>query len=47
MEVMVQSLQKAILGWILENNATVDATHTTATTTDGTTVINNRHMDTM
>ena len=32
---------KAILGWILENNATVDATHTTATTTDGTTVINN------
>ena len=32
---------KAILGWIFENNATVDATHTTATTTDGTTVINN------
>ncbi len=32
---------KAILGWILENNATVAATHTTAPTTAGTTVINN------
>ena len=32
---------KAILGWILENNDTVAATHTTATTTAGTTVINN------
>ena len=32
---------KAILGWILGNTATVEATHTTATTTDTTTVINN------
>lgn len=32
---------KAILGWILENNDTVAATHTTAPTTAGTTVINN------
>ena len=32
---------KAILGWILENNATVAAIHTTAPTTAGTTVINN------
>ena len=30
---------KAILGWILENDTTVAATHTTATTTDGSTVI--------
>lgn len=32
---------KDILGWILGNTATVEATHTTATTTDTTTVINN------
>ena len=32
---------KAILGWILENNATVAATHTTAITAADTTVINN------
>lgn len=32
---------KEILGWILENAATVAATHTTANTTAGTTVINN------
>lgn len=32
---------KDILGWILNNATTVNATHTTATTTDGTTVINN------
>ena len=30
-----------IMGWILGNTATVEATHTTATTTDTTTVINN------
>ena len=30
---------KAILGWILENDTTVATTHTTATTTDGSTVI--------
>ena len=29
------------MGWILGNTATVEATHTTATTTDTTTVINN------
>ena len=32
---------KEILGWILENATTVAATHTTANTTAGTTVINN------
>lgn len=32
---------KAILGWILENNTTVAATHTNATTTADATVINN------
>ena len=32
---------KDIMGWILENTATVEATHTTATTTDTTTVISN------
>lgn len=32
---------KDIMGWILGNTATVEATHTTATTTDTTTVINN------
>ena len=32
---------KDILGWILENKTTVDATHTTAPTTAGNTVINN------
>ena len=32
---------KEILGWILENVTTVAATHTTANTTAGTTVINN------
>ena len=32
---------KEILGWILENATTVAATHTTANTTTGTTVINN------
>lgn len=32
---------KEILGWILENATTVAATHTTANTTVGTTVINN------
>lgn len=32
---------KDILGWILENKTTVDATHTTAHTTAGNTVINN------
>ena len=32
---------KAILGWILEHNGTVAATHTTAHTTAGTTEINN------
>lgn len=32
---------KDILGWILKNADTVNATHTTAPTTDGTTVINN------
>ena len=32
---------KAILGWILENATTVAATHTTATTTDGSTEISN------
>ena len=31
---------KDILDWILKNKTTVDATYTTATTTDGTTVIN-------
>ena len=32
---------KDIMGWILGNTETVEATHTTATTTDTTTVINN------
>lgn len=32
---------KDIMGWILGNTATVEDTHTTATTTDTTTVINN------
>lgn len=32
---------KDIMGWILGNTATVGTTHTTATTTDSTTVINN------
>lgn len=32
---------KDIMGWILGNTATVEATHTTATTADTTTVINN------
>lgn len=32
---------KDIMGWILGNTATVEATHTTVTTTDTTTVINN------
>lgn len=32
---------KDIMGWILGNTATVEATHTTAITTDTTTVINN------
>ena len=32
---------KDIMGWILGNTATVEATHTTATTDDTTTVINN------
>lgn len=32
---------KDIMGWILGNTATVEATHTTATTTDTTTIINN------
>ena len=32
---------KDILGWILENATTVNATHTTEITTEGTTVINN------
>lgn len=32
---------KDIMGWILGNATTVEATHTTATTTDTTTVINN------
>ena len=32
---------KDIMGWILGNTAIVEATHTTATTTDTTTVINN------
>ena len=32
---------KEILGWILENATTVAATHTTANTTAGSTVINN------
>lgn len=32
---------KDIMGWILGNTATVEATHTTATTTDTTTVIEN------
>lgn len=32
---------KDIMGWILGNTATVEAIHTTATTTDTTTVINN------
>lgn len=32
---------KDIMGWILGNTATVEATHKTATTTDTTTVINN------
>lgn len=32
---------KDILGWILDNDTTVASTHTTANTTDGTTVINN------
>ena len=41
MEGMAQRLQKISWGRILENKTTVNATHTTAHTTAGNTVINN------
>ncbi len=38
---------KDILDWILGNKTTAAATYTTATTTDGSTVISDLDMDTM